>query len=69
MKSNNIKVYIVQTVKHVSRVTGAASILKMYCAKEQLEEFYNSLGDDRSVIDSKVVFSRPIKIKSYKSVL
>lgn len=64
-----MKTYIVQTVKHVSPRSGAETILTMYCTKEQIQAFFDMLGNDRNVVDSKVVFSIPKGVKSFKSVL
>lgn len=64
-----MKAYIIQTVKHISPRSGAETVLTMYCTNEQVQSFYDALGNDRSVVNSKVVFSIPKGVKSYKSVL
>lgn len=64
-----MKTYIIQTVKHISPRSGAEVILTMYCTNAQIEEFYNMLGNDRTVVDSVVKFYIPAGVKNFKSVL
>lgn len=64
-----MKAYIIQTVKHTSRNSGRETTLKMYCSREQIPDFFEMLGYDREVVESKVVLYRPSNCKNYKSVL